>query len=57
MMSNPGFTIFIPVYNEEELLVKNTVYLLTFLDSLKLPYEVILGSNGSMDGTVDLAGN
>ena len=55
MMSNPGFTIFIPVYNEEDLLVKNTVHLLAFLDALKLPYEVILGSNGSTDGTVNLA--
>ena len=55
MISGSGITIFIPVYNEEDLLVKNTVCLLGFLDSLKMPYEVILGSNGSTDGTVDLA--
>lgn len=56
MTRGSGMTIFIPVYNEEDLLVKNTVHLLSFLDTLKLPYEVILGSNGSTDGTVDLAG-
>lgn len=56
MMSDSGITIFIPVYNEEALLVKNTRRLLAFLDVLKRPYEVILGSNGSTDGTVNLAG-
>ena len=55
MISDSGFSIFIPVYNEENLLVKNTLRLLAFLDSLKRPYEVILGSNGSTDDTVNLA--
>ncbi len=56
MISDSGMTIFIPVYNEEDLLVKNTRRLLAFLDVLKRPYEVILGSNGSTDGTVNLVG-
>ena len=56
MMSGSGITIFIPVYNEEDLLVKNTRRLLAFLDVLKRPYEVVLGSNGSTDGTASLAG-
>ena len=56
MISDPGMTIFIPVYNEEGLLVKNTRRLLAFLEGLKRPYEVIIGSNGSTDGTVNLAG-
>ena len=55
MTSDLGITIFIPVYNEEDLLVKNTLQLLVFLDGLKRPYEVILGSNGSTDATVKLA--
>jgi len=55
MISDPGVTIFIPVYNEEALLVKNTLQLLAFLDGLKRPYEVIIGSNGSTDATVKLA--
>ncbi len=54
MISNSGITIFIPVYNEEDLLVKNTHRLLEFLAGLKRPHEVILGSNGSTDGTADL---
>ena len=56
MIPGSGMTVFIPVYNEEDLLVKNTLRLLAFLDALKVPYEVILGSNGSTDGTVNLAG-
>ncbi len=54
MISKSGVTIFIPVYNEQDLLMKNTVHLLAFLDSLDLPYEVIIGSNGSNDSTVNL---
>jgi glycosyltransferase involved in cell wall biosynthesis len=50
-----GLTIFIPVYNEESLLIPNTKRLIRFLDSLKVPYEIIIGSNGSTDGTVALA--
>jgi glycosyltransferase involved in cell wall biosynthesis len=56
MISGSGIAIFIPVYNEEDLLVENTLRLLAFLDALTMPYEVILGSNGSTDGTVNLAG-
>ncbi len=51
-----GLTVFIPVFNEEALLVPNTRRLLAFLDRLGRPYEVILGSNGSTDRTVELAG-
>lgn len=49
-----GFTIFIPVYNEEKLIEKNTIKLVKHLDSLKIKYEVIIGSNGSDDKTVVL---
>ena len=45
------FTIGIPVYNEEAILVPNTERLLAFLDSLGREYEVIIGSNGSTDST------
>ncbi len=56
MTTGSGITIFIPVYNEESLLVPNTLRLMAYLDGLKRPYEVILGSNGSTDNTVNLAG-
>ncbi len=46
-----GFTIGIPVYNEEEILVSHTERLLAFLDGLGREYEVLIGSNGSTDST------
>jgi len=46
-----GFTVIIPVYNEEELIVDNTEKLMNFLNSLKIPYEIIIGDNGSTDST------
>jgi glycosyltransferase involved in cell wall biosynthesis len=45
------FTVGIPVYNEEAILVSNTERLLAFLDALGREYEVIIGSNGSTDST------
>ena len=49
------FTIIIPVYNEEKLIVQNTKKLISYLKHFKTPYEIILGSNGSTDSTLDLA--
>ena len=46
-----GFTVVIPVYNEEELITDNTKKLINFLDALKIPYEIIIGDNGSTDST------
>jgi glycosyltransferase involved in cell wall biosynthesis len=48
------FTIGIPVYNEEAILVPNTERLLAFLDGLGREYEVLIGSNGSTDSTTAL---
>jgi glycosyltransferase involved in cell wall biosynthesis len=48
------FSVGIPVYNEEEILVANTERLLAFLDPLGREYEVMIGSNGSTDATVRL---
>jgi glycosyltransferase involved in cell wall biosynthesis len=45
------FTVGIPVFNEEAILVSNTERLLAFLDGLGREYEVIIGSNGSTDST------
>jgi len=46
-----GFSIGIPVYNEEAILVSHTERLLAFLDGLGREYEVLIGSNGSTDAT------
>jgi glycosyltransferase involved in cell wall biosynthesis len=48
------FTVGIPVYNEEAILVPNTERLLAFLDGLGREYEVLIGSNGSTDSTTTL---
>ncbi len=50
-MPSTPFTVAIPVYNEEAILVSNTERLLAFLDRLGREYEVIIGSNGSTDST------
>ncbi|OGA47603.1 MAG: hypothetical protein A3G25_13515 [Betaproteobacteria bacterium RIFCSPLOWO2_12_FULL_63_13] len=55
-MSFAPFTVGIPVYNEEDLIEQNTVRLLDYLKSLQTPFEVIIGSNGSTDRTVELGG-
>ena len=51
-----GLTVFVPVFNEEGLLTENTNRLHKYLESLKIPYEIIIGSNGSTDRTVQIAG-
>ena len=49
-----GVTLFIPVLDEESIIEKNTSHLVNFMDSLGFGYEVILGSNGSTDGTIGI---
>ncbi len=51
---NP-FSIFIPVCNEEKIIIGNTRKLLGYLDTLDTPYEIILAGNGSTDSTDTLA--
>ena len=48
------FTIIVPVYNEEELLQKNTERLINYVEQLKTPYEIIIVSNGSTDRSVEI---
>lgn len=52
-VSNP-FSVFIPVYNEEGILVSNTERLVAHLEGYGVDYEVIIGSNGSNDRTLSL---
>jgi glycosyltransferase involved in cell wall biosynthesis len=46
-----GFSILIPAYNEEEIIVKNTKKLISYLSKLKTPYEIVICDNGSTDST------
>lgn len=54
MTLKPGFTIFIPVFNEDKLITTNAGRLIEFLAPVEIPYEIIIGSNGSTDRTVEL---
>ena len=49
-----GITLFIPVYNEEAILDRNVRTVRAHLVRIGLPFEVILGSNGSTDRTVEI---
>ncbi len=53
-MTKTPFSIGIPVYDEEAILVPNTERLLAFCDQLGRDYEIIIGSNGSTDSTTAL---
>jgi glycosyltransferase involved in cell wall biosynthesis len=44
-------TVVVPVYNEEKIIEENTERLAVYLDSLDIPYEIIICSNGSSDST------
>ncbi len=50
----PALSIFIPVYNEQEIFVPNLRRLLLFFLDEGLDAEIILGSNGSTDATVEI---
>ena len=47
-------TVAIPVYNEEELLRPNTLALVGHLRRRYTDFELLLGSNGSTDGTTEI---
>ncbi len=44
-------TIFVPLYNEEEIVESNALKLLEYMDAQGISCELILGSNGSTDTT------
>lgn len=48
------FSVFIPVYNEQDILIPNTERLISHLDRYGVDYEIIIGSNGSNDSTASL---
>ncbi|MCK4389258.1 MAG: glycosyltransferase [Desulfobacterales bacterium] len=48
------FSIIIPVYNEQDVIVQNTEALMAHLVRRHKTFEIIIGSNGSVDKTVAL---
>jgi len=49
-----GLTVFMPLYNEEPILDENARKVLDYVARFDLPFELILGSNGSTDRTVEI---
>jgi len=49
-----GVSFIIPVYNEGDILINNCIYLLKFIKTLDVSFEIIIGSNGSTDKTNSL---
>jgi glycosyltransferase involved in cell wall biosynthesis len=47
-----SLSILVPVYNEEEIIVKNTKKLIDFLKKMNVKFEILICSNGSTDSTV-----
>jgi glycosyltransferase involved in cell wall biosynthesis len=53
-MNSYDCTIFIPLYNEEDIVRNNVEKLLLFMKEKEINCEIILGSNGSIDSTKDI---
>jgi glycosyltransferase involved in cell wall biosynthesis len=51
---NNACTIFIPLYNEEDIVEKNALRLMDFMRTSHITGEIILGSNGSTDATPEI---
>ena len=54
---NKACTIFIPIYNEEDIIEKNVSRLKSYLREHEINAEIILGSNGSTDSTPEIIKN
>ena len=53
-MTNPTFSVVIPVYNEEESVRPLLLSLQSVMESLGQPYEMIVVDDGSTDGAADV---
>lgn len=49
-----GLSLFVPIYNEAAILSENTDRLYKYLSRLQIPFEILLGSNGSTDATPEI---
>ena len=50
----PALSLVIPVYNEQDTLIPNLRKLLFFFRDKGIDAEIIIGSNGSTDATVEI---
>ncbi len=54
---NTACSIFIPLYNEQDIIEDNIARLTTYLHEHEINAEIILGSNGSTDSTPEIIDN
>jgi len=50
-----SFSIVIPIYNEEEILIESVNSIISMCERTKLTYELLLIENGSTDKTLEIA--
>jgi len=50
-----NFSIVIPIYNEEDILVESLNNITSFCERMDIDYEIIISENGSTDNTKILA--
>jgi glycosyltransferase involved in cell wall biosynthesis len=51
MTLQKGLSVFIPVFNEEEIIENNLAVLMAYLTKLGMQYEIIIVNNGSTDNS------
>ena len=52
-----GLSLIIPFFNEEQVLQETLEEVYSFLLKLNHPFELLLGDDGSTDGSADIAKN
>lgn len=50
----PKISVIFPVFNEEKRVLRNLIKTYSYLESLNIPYEIIVVDDGSKDGTVKI---
>lgn len=56
MIVRPELSLVLPVHNEADLIAASVQRVDGFLQGLSLSYEILLGDDGSTDGTADIVG-
>jgi len=55
MQNSFGFTLIVPVHNEEENLQENVEKLMQYANGITDNYEILISENGSVDNTLHIA--
>jgi glycosyltransferase involved in cell wall biosynthesis len=52
--ADPILEVLVPVLNEEQILRQSAIRLMSYLDTLAIPYQITFGSNGSTDASAQM---